>query len=563
MPKQLGGGSNQTTQAGCTQNGRVGCAENMRMRTSPLHLVLAAVGLVVLCMGRAWALPAETWVVSIGNNRGAAEDVQLLYAERDAREIAEVLRSQGSVVSDHVRLLLDENADTTRRTLLSLNAALRAKGEGPERPTALIVFYSGHADADALHMRGSRFSFEELRALVAGSPATMRILVVDACRSGSVTRVKGVKAAPEFAIQMEDRVEAEGTAIISSSTAGESSQESDRLRGSFFSHHLMNALRGAADRNGDGRVTLSEAYAYTYGQTLRSSGQTLSLQHPTYAYDVKGSGDLVLTTQAEGGDGRTRLRLDAAATYLIAEERESGAVVAELVTNRPQAILTLPPGRYFVQQRGQTEYREFQVTLAQGSEVDLAQQRYRLVHYDRLVRKRGGIRRSVHGISVVAGARGETVPGRGVAPNLALGYSADLPWLTVGARVRGSIGSIQAADQGLTWRHDELGLGFLLSRYIDLPWFSVAFGVAIDGVLTSQRFVETPRIVSTRTSLGLGVEALFVFERRLFQGLSLRVEGGPAALLSQRAIVESGVETGTHAAAALTWGLGGGLIWRF
>jgi uncharacterized caspase-like protein len=78
----------------------------------------------------------------------------------------------------------------------------------------------------------------------------------------------------------------------------ESSQESDRLRGSFFSHHLVNALRGAADRNGDGRITLAEAYEYTHAQTLRASVQTVSLQHPTYAYDVKGSGDPLLTTVA-------------------------------------------------------------------------------------------------------------------------------------------------------------------------------------------------------------------------------------------------------------------------
>ena len=137
----------------------------------------------------------------------------------------------------------------------------------------------------------------------------MRLLVVDACRSGAVTRVKGVRKIPEFAIKLEDRVEAEGTAMISSSTAGESSQESDRLRASFFSHHLVNALRGAADRNGDGRVTLSEAYAYSYAQTLRSSGQTLQLQHPTYAYDVKGSGDLVLTTLSGAEHNLGRLRL--------------------------------------------------------------------------------------------------------------------------------------------------------------------------------------------------------------------------------------------------------------
>src|SRR5581483_265065 len=135
---------------------------------------------------------------------------------------------------------------------------------------------------------------DELRALVQSSSANLRLLIVDACRSGTVTRVKGVTPAAEFAIKLEDQVESQGVAILSSSAADETSQEADRLRASFFSHHLVNALRGAADQNGDGRVTLGEAYAYTYLETLRSSGQTLALQHPTYSYDVKGRGDVVL-----------------------------------------------------------------------------------------------------------------------------------------------------------------------------------------------------------------------------------------------------------------------------
>ena len=293
-----------------------------------LRLLTVLLGLLIPASG--WALPDESWLVVIGNNRGDADEVQLLYGERDAREFAEVLRTQGNIASDRLRILIDENAETVRRTLVGINAGLRARAVGGKQ-TALLVFYSGHAGADALHLRGTRLPIEELRGLLSGSPATMRILVVDACRSGSVTRVKGVRAAPEFAIRLEDRVEAEGTAMISSSTAGESSQESDRLRASFFSHHLVNALRGAADRNGDGRVTLSEAYAYSYSETLRSSGQTLSLQHPTYAYDVKGSGDLVLTTLGTIEHNVGRLRLSTASTYLVTEEKGRGAGVARPV----------------------------------------------------------------------------------------------------------------------------------------------------------------------------------------------------------------------------------------
>lgn len=507
-------------------------------------------------------MPEQTWVVAIGNNRGDAEDIQLLFAERDAREFVDVLRAQGSVTSDRVRLLIDEDADTVRRTVLAVNAALRTPIDGTVPPSALLIFYSGHADAEALHLRGSHLDFNELRALVGGSAANMRILIVDACRSGSVTRVKGMRQSPEFSLTLDNRVEAEGTAILSSSTAGESSQESDRLRASFFSHHLVNALRGAADRNGDGRVTLSEAYAYTYAQTLRSSGQTLSLQHPTYAYDVKGSGDLTLTTPGGKGQGRTSLRLAGAGQYLIAEERESGSVVAELTSSRDHASITLPRGQYFVQRRGSYEYREYHVNLAQGSEVDLDSVPYRAIRYDQLVRKRGGVRRSVHGLYAVLGARGETEPGLGVLPHLAVAYNADLPWLTVGTRLRGSLGRVHSVDGGLSSQRFELGLAVLLQRYIDTPWLSVAFGIALEGVYLGQRFDPTPRLVSDRNALGLGIEAVFAVERTLGRGFGLRLEGGPAALLSRRAQIQFGTEVGMQTGTSLTWWLGGGLTWR-
>ncbi len=546
------------------QSGRSWASGLWLHRVALLACVIIGLGLGLA--GSAQALPDSTWVVAVGNNRGDASDLQLLYAERDARELADVLRTQGGVASDRVRLLLDESADTLRRTLITISASLRAgPGDGvADAPTAtaLVVYYSGHADAEALHMRGSRLSFDELRALVSGSPATMRILVVDACRSGSVTRVKGVAPAPEFSLRLDNRVEAEGTAMISSSTAGESSQESDRLRGSFFSHHLVNALRGAADRNGDGRVTLSEAYAYTYTQTLRSSGQTLSLQHPTYAYQVKGSGDLVLTTPGQSEVGATRLRLAGAGQYLIAEERESGAVVAELVTSRDQATLALPRGRYFVQRRGSDEYREYQVTLRQGEQEDLARLPYRAIRYDQLVRKRGGVRRSVHGLGAILGIRGEPEPGLGPSPTLSVSYSADLPWLTLGTRLRGSTIRVQSVDLGLVSQRFELGLALLLQRYVDTPWFSAAFGLAIEATYLGQRFAASPRLVADRSALGLGIEALFSLERRLVHGLGLRLEGGPVAQLGRRAVVQDGVEVGAESAAHVTGYVGGGLLWR-
>ena len=519
--------------------------------------------LLLLCGHPAAALPEETWLVAIGNNSGDADEVQLLFAERDAREMAEVLRGQGHIASDRVRLLIDEEVDTVRRTLVAVNAAIRARQQEGRRPTALLVFYSGHADASALHLRGSRLDFEELRGLVQSSAATMRLLIVDACRSGTVTRVKGVQAAPEFTIQVEDRPEAEGMATIASSTAGESSQESDRLRASFFSHHLVNALRGAADRNGDGRVTLSEAYDYTYAQTLRSSGRTLTLQHPTYAFDVKGSGDLVLTSLADLSRSAGRLRLGDAATYLIAEERETGAVVAELTTLRPRAEIMLPRGRYFVQQRGAAEYREYQIRLEPDQALALDAQEYRPVRYDRLVRKRGGTQKRVHGLSLLGGVRGGLLDGEGAVPELVLGYTADLPWLSVGLRLRGATVSSLAVDGALSRRHSELGLGVLLQRYVDLPWLSLSFGLSVEATYHAQVFSDDYRQQDARHGVGMGFGGLLALERHLGRGLALRIEGGPVAYLFRRALTEDGVATGSDLGSLVTYWAAGGLLWRF
>ena len=79
------------------------------------------------------------------------------------------------------------------------------------------------------------------------------------------------------------------------------SQESDEIQGSFFTHHLTTGLRGDADQNRDGRVTLDEAYTYAYARTVAATAATRGgAQHPTYEYDLRGAGDVVLSRPSSG-----------------------------------------------------------------------------------------------------------------------------------------------------------------------------------------------------------------------------------------------------------------------
>ena len=69
----------------------------------------------------------------------------------------------------------------------------------------LFVYYSGHADKNALHLGETRLPLVELEQLVRGSAAHFRVLLLDACGSGALTRTKGGTAAPPFPVQPRGR----------------------------------------------------------------------------------------------------------------------------------------------------------------------------------------------------------------------------------------------------------------------------------------------------------------------------------------------------------------------
>ena len=524
-----------------------------------------ALALLVAAIALATAAPAEArrvFLVAIGNNTGLPAEGELRYAEQDARAVAGVLQRLGGVAAAETVLALGEDVPAIRRTLLDMNLRVRTAMDDGERDTALVVYYSGHADATGLHLGGSTLPFEELKAVVAGSPATVRVLVLDACRSGGATQVKGAAPAPEFSIRMEDRYAVEGLAIITSSAAGEDSHESERLRASFFSHHLVSGLRGAADRNGDGRVTLHEAYRWAYAQTLRSSGQTTSLQHPTFRYDIKGRGEFVLTEVLDAQRRAARLTLPGAGLYLVMEGSEGGPVVAEVMAEERDARLVLPPGSYFVQRRARDHYREYRVTLERGEARDLASERYRTVAYARLVRKGGSAKTASHALHALGGVRGEILSGHGVTPHVALGYTLDLPWFSVGLRGRFAWSGATADGGATKSRLWEIGLGLAVHRYFDVSIVSFSFGLLVEAVHWRQTF-ETAGVATDRASWGLGFGGLLGIEVEVTPGLVLRAEGGPMTYVQRRGVTRGGAQVSDDLATPLTgWGALG-LGWRF
>ncbi len=234
----------------------------------------------------------------------------------------------------------------------------------------------------------------------------------------------------------------------------------------------------------------------------------------------------------------------------------------ELNVSERGAVIALPQRRYTVQRRGRTTYRDYRVEVRSGATVTLEEQRFRTIAYDRLVRKGGGQRTVIHGLNVMGGLHGETMPGFGPLAEVSLAYTVDLAWASLGVRGR-SDWARQVGDDGvLVIDYESLALGLVVQRFVDLEVLSLSLGLVVEGVAHRQRF-ETEGDAPARVAFGLAFGGLVGVERLLTDRLSLRVEGGPTSSLFLQAPVEGGEALDAELESTLQWSTRGGVSWRF
>ncbi|RKH41812.1 caspase family protein [Corallococcus llansteffanensis] len=297
------------------------------------------------------------WALVVGENQGLPGEERLRFAESDARRMREVLQDVGTVPPERTVMLLGTDAATLREALARFQARLSSEASSRDW---LVLYISSHAGDGRLHLRGTELPMRELVDFLKAAPVGVGLLILDSCRSGLATRLKGLKpvATP---ITME-AADLEGRVVISASGADEYAQESDALQGSYFTHHLAAGLRGAADASRDGRVTLEEAYRYAYARTLESTLVSPGgLQRPTFRMDLRGRGELVLSEPLQAR-GRLTLDVKAPGRWLVLSS-ESGTLVAELEKGEGPTTLAVAPGAYRILLRADEGFLERSVTV--------------------------------------------------------------------------------------------------------------------------------------------------------------------------------------------------------
>ncbi len=312
------------------------------------------------------ALATERFAIVVGNNQGSGERARLWFAERDAERFAGALKELGEFGTANIRLAQKSSPSAVEATFAETERAIRTAHTKGER-TLLVFYFSGHAGPKGLELGGDTLPFSTLKHWVEGTSADVKVAFVDACESGALTQVKGARGQPDLDFALPSEQTANGVAYIASTAVGESAQESAKLGGSFFTFHLEAALRGAGDTDGDGQITLAEAFHYTASKTTTTTSSTnAGPQHPTYDFRMSGRGDVVLS-DLRRAQATLSLKGPAQVTYTISNAK---GLVAE---SPGGTTLGLTAGAYHVERRDGSARAALDIILAAGDKASPSQ----------------------------------------------------------------------------------------------------------------------------------------------------------------------------------------------
>lgn len=246
----------------------------------------------------------NVYAVVIGINR--YKNVPFLkYAVNDAREFYRYLIEVNQVPKDHIWLLLDEEASldklkTTLGTLLRRRAG---------KDDTVIIFLAGHGatekdasspdgdglekyilphNADPNDLYASAMPMSEVARIFQRISSERLVFIGDTCYSGGSggrTIFAGATRANVSGTFLERLSQGKGRVILTASDANEVSVEKNELSHGVFTYYLLEGLRGKADLDGDGVITVDEVYRYVSEKVPQATGQD---QHPVKKGETTG-----------------------------------------------------------------------------------------------------------------------------------------------------------------------------------------------------------------------------------------------------------------------------------
>ena len=322
------------------------------MRWLPLALLLVS--------STARAETIDRQAIVIGANDSVDRELpSLRFADDDALRFAALFRRLGIETQVLTRpdestraLHADELAGVRPPTAAQLrevvaaaaarSAQARARGE----KTVLYVVFAGHGNARRdqayLTLEDERLSAEDLlHTVVEPVGAAQAHVIIDACHSYLFAMSRGpggshrpVRGFLEGALGTRSpRV----GFLVSSSQSGET-HEWEAFGSGVFSHEVRSGLTGAADADGDGRVSYREIAAFV----LRANAAIVNEHYRPAVHAHPPRGDDTLVDLRGGQGGRMRVDGPASGKHFLVEDAR-GVRWADFHARQGQAFQVLLP----------------------------------------------------------------------------------------------------------------------------------------------------------------------------------------------------------------------------
>lgn len=246
----------------------------------------------------------NVWAVVIGINE-YSHIRKLKYAVNDARLFHHYLINWNHLPAENVILLLDREA-SLKKLRSTLGTDLKNKAGQDDM---VIIFFAGHGaterdamspdgdglekyllphDADPKDFYATALPMEEVSKIFNRIRSERLVFIADTCYSGASggRTINIVSSRASLSDAFLTRIcSGKGRIILSASGANEVSAENDELKHGVFTYHLIEGLKGKADYDRDGVITVDEVYRYVSEQVPLSTGQE---QHPVRKGTVEG-----------------------------------------------------------------------------------------------------------------------------------------------------------------------------------------------------------------------------------------------------------------------------------
>lgn len=208
------------------------------------------------------ALPARTYIVSVGIADYPGRQNDLRVSANDAKTIADIFKKNGKAeVESFV------NSDVTIQKVCATMRLTFAKATPSD---AIILYFSGHGIPGGLVCYDGFLYYSSILNVMKQSKARQKMIFVDACYAGKMRSTN----------RRSNNYSNENVMFFLSSRSSEKSLETPRQTGfnnSLFTVFLERGLRGGADVNRDKVITAKEIYDFVHQGVIKASG---GRQHP-------------------------------------------------------------------------------------------------------------------------------------------------------------------------------------------------------------------------------------------------------------------------------------------